>query len=184
MHIRAEGLLRPSRKWTLAFGMAGLVVFVIAWPFYFSPLARIGYGAGYNPPTYVIVHTLQVRARDNRRLTDVEMATLRALSDNKDLRIRTRALTALFYLGGTAQVARAAEIARSKQHDPEALVRIYSLNALSLLGAPDTRQVARAMLSDPSADVRQNARGVLGLPPDPSDEVREKERLRRLLGMP
>lgn len=159
--------MSSKQKWPIVLIIAatiGALTFPTLWALYLSPYAQHARKAGFDPPTFVVVRTLQERASRQRSLSFVEVATLGRLSADNNPLIRARALTALFYIGGTDQAPAAADIARGRVKDESGMVRAYALSALARLGAPDTARVARRMLDDPNESVRAKARKVLGLP--------------------
>ena len=152
-------------KWlSMAAILLLVIVFIgiaVTYLLYASPYARFGRNHSYDPPTFAAVRAIQERASTGQSLTSAEIAVLRSASNDGDWRIRCRALTALFYVGGTAHAVTAAEIARAKLTDKEAVVRQYALSALARMRAQDARLDARRMLNDPAANVRARAQQIL-----------------------
>jgi hypothetical protein len=140
---------------------ASLLALWYFYPRYLSPMAREGAAYGYHPPTYVAVKTLQLKAEARRRLSDSEMTRLNDLACNNNPYIAAKALSALWYVGGTGQEERAAQIARDKLSSKHPLVRLYALSTLARLKAPDAMQIARQMFNDPDVNVRQKAERLL-----------------------
>jgi hypothetical protein len=156
--------MNAKRKVLLGIGVGLAAALLALWslyPRYLGPMAREGAAYGYDPPTYVAVKTLQMRARAHEHLSDSDMARLNDLSCNDNPYIAVKALSALWYLGGTKQEAQALQIARDKLSHKHPLVRQYALSTLSRLKAPDVMPIARQMLSDPVIDVRLKAEQIL-----------------------
>ncbi len=107
------------------------------------------------------IQDISQKAQHGQTLTYNEFGVLTHFAESSSMRIRVQALAALFYVKGSDQVKLAADIARRKLTDPEHAVRMYAVTALSRMGAPDARQVAKRMLNDPSVDVRSAAQNVI-----------------------
>jgi len=107
-----------------------------------------------------LVRPLQL-LEGRRPFTPREMQILRdALKDNISL-IRCRALTALAYTRDPEQRKEAIQLAIKSLKDPERVVRVYALRALSELGAKEAVPQILPLLKDPDPFVRQRAKKTL-----------------------
>lgn len=146
-----------------AVGVALILALVgtVTWVVMHSAVVQEARQAGFSPPRYVLLVDITDRARKRTPLTGADMAALRLLSNDAHPLMRARALTALFYLGGSGNASLAGDIARRKLHDPHPIVRQYALSALDHLNAPDVLIVAQSMLSDAAENVRDKAERVI-----------------------
>ncbi len=112
-----------------------------------------------NPANAAKVRSLQKQLL-SRPMTDADVQELRALANDSDELVRTRAITA-FLESGAGRSKSALDIARPMLRDPSWLVRDYALRAMYQFKAPDRRDIAAKLANDPSPEVRRPARALL-----------------------
>jgi|SRR5579871_1782256 len=141
----------PAKKWVVriligigailaAIVILDLIIFVATLSRIPSIISQADQESGFNSPDYNTAHSIALRARDHRPLTEGDMVTLERLSNNPHWSVRGEAVAALSNLGSTPQATKAASIARAKLNDPDKDVRGLAQQALALLKPPDAQR--------------------------------------------